>query len=275
MSATSSFELPDAPVLTSTEEGVRTLTLNRPKARNAMSSELIRQLREALAEADRDDSVRVVVLTGSDPAFCAGLDLKELGETGANLDLAEIPGQPYGTPWAPLGKPVIGAINGVAVTGGLELALHCDLLVASDRAAFADTHGRVGVFPRWGLTARLAKAVGARLARHMSLTGEYLGAEAAHTAGLVSAVVSHDELSSYVAGMAQRIAAGDQEVISALLLTYRGIEAVADDPALAVEQGFAEQWSDDPRRVAARRDQVFAHGRSAVKPIASSAGTPA
>lgn len=155
--------------------GVATVTLNRPGARNALSAALVLGLRDALAELDADEEVGAVVLTGSDPAFCAGLDLKELGSTGANLDLGRNPdGVPPGYPWAPLSTPLIGAVNGVAITGGLELALHCDLLIASDRAAFADTHARVGLVPGWGASVLLPAAVGARVARQMSLTGDFL-----------------------------------------------------------------------------------------------------
>ena len=118
-------------VLTETSDRVCTITLNRPEARNAMNSELQRALAIALAGAEADDGVDVVILTGADPAFCSGLDLRELGTTAANL----VGGR----------DDEIGAINGPAVTGGFELALGCDFLVASERATFGDTHTRVGV----------------------------------------------------------------------------------------------------------------------------------
>ena len=124
---------------------------------------------------DDDPEVDVVILTGADPAFCAGLDLKELGSTGRNLgapssrqastERQASPEQAATPPrrgLGPLSKPVIGAVNGVAITGGFELALCCDFLVASDRARFADTHARVGVMPGWGLTVLLPQAVGIR-----------------------------------------------------------------------------------------------------------------
>ena len=134
-------------LLTETEDRVRILTLNRPESRNALSGALRRQLFGALADADADDSVDVVILTGADPVFCAGLDLKELGSQTALPDISP--------QWPPMETPVIGAINGAAVTGGLELALYSDILIASERARFADTHVRVGLLPTWGLSVRL------------------------------------------------------------------------------------------------------------------------
>ena len=129
-------------------EGVAVVTLNRPEARNALDVELLQALPAAMAKLDADDDVAAVILTGADPAFCAGLDLKELGSSGDNLS-----GGGQGVAATPfpedMSKPVIGAVNGPTVTGGLELALHCDFLIASERARFGDTHARVGVVPGW------------------------------------------------------------------------------------------------------------------------------
>ena len=125
----------------------------------------------------------MVIFTGTDPVFCAGLDLKELGDTTELPDISP--------KWPPMNKPVIGAINGAAVTGGLELALYCDILIASDRARFADTHARVGLLPTWGLSVRLPQKVGVGMARRMSMTGDYLSAADALRAGLVTEVVAH------------------------------------------------------------------------------------
>lgn len=132
----------DEILLIDTEERVRTLTLNRPQSRNALSSALRDRFFGALADAETDDDVDVVIVTGADPVFCAGLDLKELGGSSALPDISPR--------WPAMTKPVIGAINGAAVTGGLELALYCDILIASENARFADTHARVGLLPTWG-----------------------------------------------------------------------------------------------------------------------------
>ena len=162
-------------LLIDTTDRVRTLTLNRPKSRNALSYELRDAFYGALRQAEADPDVDVVILTGADPVFCAGLDLKELGE---GADLPDISPK-----WPNMTKPVIGAINGAAVTGGLELALYCDILIASENAKFADTHARVGLLPTWGLSVRLPQKAGVGLARRMSLTGDYLSAAEALRAG--------------------------------------------------------------------------------------------
>ena len=121
-------------VLLEVSDRIATVTLNRPEARNALSSELLRLLPEQLREADEREDVDVIILTGTDPAFSAGLDLKELGSSAGNLggggERAGEPITPRG-PWPVVDKPLIGAINGVAITGGFELALNCDFLVAS------------------------------------------------------------------------------------------------------------------------------------------------
>src|ERR1700675_4589131 len=134
----------DEILLIETDERVRALTLNRPQSRNALSGALRDQFFGALGDAETDDDVDVVILTGADPVFCAGLDLKELGGQSALPDISPR--------WPPMTKPVIGAINGAAVTGGLELVLYCDIVIASEQARFADTHARVGLLPTWGLS---------------------------------------------------------------------------------------------------------------------------
>ena len=173
-------------LLIDTQDRVRTLTLNRPQARNALSSALRTQFFQALRDAEAADDVDVVIFTGTDPVFCAGLDLKELGDSTELPDISP--------KWPAMTKPVIGAINGAAVTGGLELALYCDILIASENARFADTHARVGLLPTWGLSVRLPQKVGVGMARRMSMTGDYLSATDALRAGLVTEVVPHDEL---------------------------------------------------------------------------------
>ena len=249
-------------LIVETAEGVRTLTLNRPSARNALSGELIDRLVEALHAAEVDPGVRAVVLTGADPAFCAGLDLREAGDKG--LPSASVL-DPKGSPWWLLGgmtTPVIGAVNGPAVTGGLELALQCTFLVASERAAFGDTHARVGVHPGGGLTGLLPQAVGLRRAREMSLTGNFIDATEARRLGLVNHVVPHDELLPTALGLAGDIAAGDARTVAALNDTYREVAALPLGDGLALERRRFRDWEYDPAGIEARRRTVTDRGRS-------------
>ncbi len=189
-------------VLVDVSEGIALITLNRPEASNALSSAMLARLVEHMGQLDARADVDVLILTGAGRAFCAGLDLKEMAASGANIR----PGD--GRPWPQLAKPLIGAVNGAAVTGGLELALACDFLVASDRARFADTHTRVGLVPFWGMSVLLPQAVGVRVAREMSLTGNFIGADEACRVGLVNRVVPHDELLTVVRALAADIALG-------------------------------------------------------------------
>lgn len=250
----------DDVLLTETTDRIRTLTLNRPASRNALSAELRRRFFAALAEAEADDAVDVVIVTGADPVFCAGLDLKELGDTTELPDISP--------KWPAMTKPVIGAINGAAVTGGLELALYCDVLIASENAAFADTHARVGLLPTWGLSVRLPQKVGVGLARRMSLTGDYLSADEALRAGLVTEVVAHDELLPAARRVATAIVGNNQKAVRALLGSYHRIDAEQTSAALWLEAEAARAWmrsatGDD---IAANRAAVMDRGRTQVRP---------
>jgi enoyl-CoA hydratase len=246
-------------LLIDTRERVRTLTLNRPQSRNALSAELRRRFFDALREAETDDDVGVVILTGTDPVFCAGLDLKELGDSS---ELPDISPQ-----WPPMTKPVIGAINGAAVTGGLELALYCDILIASEQARFADTHARVGLLPTWGLSVRLPQKVGVGVARRMSLTGDYLSAADALRAGLVTEVVPHEQLLATARRVAASIVGNNQRAVRALLASYHRIDEAATSVGLAIEADSAAQWMSEATGddIAANRDAVLQRGRAQVR----------
>ena len=202
-------------VLLDVSERIATITLNRPEARNALSSEVLRLLPELMRQAEADADVDVMILTGTDPAFCAGLDLKELGSSAGNLgggSGADGSRNSDGVrgPFPKLTKPLIGAVNGVAITGGFELALNCDFLVASEHAKFGDTHSRVGVMPGWGLTVLLPQAIGVRRAREMSFTGNFMLADEALAFGLVNHVVPHAELIPATRRLALDIIGNDQ-----------------------------------------------------------------
>jgi enoyl-CoA hydratase len=247
-------------VLVEVADLVAVVTLNRPERRNAISAALLAALRETMAGLDGRPEVRAIVLTGADPAFCAGLDLAELGQPGGPLTAAArgpvIPG---------LNTPLIGAVNGPAVTGGLELALACDFLVASEQARFADTHARVGVLPGWGLTVALPEAVGLRRAREMSATGNFVPARVALEWGLVNHVVPHGELLGFCRALAADIASADPAAVRAIFATYAEGEQITGGPARQVEQQAHQRWHArgiDAGQVASRRDAVIERGRS-------------
>ncbi|MEW2359465.1 enoyl-CoA hydratase [Spirillospora sp. NPDC029432] len=240
---------------------VRILTLNRPGARNALSGELNAALLEALDAADADDSVRALVLTGADPAFCAGLDLKQAAAEGAAFFRRFETGNCINRV-AEVRKPVVGAVNGAAFTGGLEIALGCDFLVASERAVFADTHVRVGVLPGGGLTARLPRVVGQAAARRMSMTGEVVDAARAERLGLVTEVVPHGALLDRALELATAAAEVPPAPMAALKHMYGEVSGLG--PALAAEIDLARRHRTDLAGLEERRVQVLRRNRDQI-----------
>lgn len=239
---------------------VATVTLNRPERRNAISGGLLTSLRAAMTTLDASPDVRVIVLTGADPAFCAGLDLTELGLADSPLAWAA-----SGHVLPPLGTPLIGAVNGAAITGGLELALACDFLIASEQARFADTHARIGIQPGWGLTVELPAAIGLRRARHMSATGNFVDAPTALAWGLVNHVVPHTELLTFTTRLAADVASNDPAAVRAIFATYREVSRVTGAEAAEVERRARALWHSggiDRAEVARRRASVIERGRA-------------
>jgi enoyl-CoA hydratase len=262
-------------VLVDVADRVATVTLNRPAARNALNRATQYALWDAIAAAGEDPGADVVVLTGAGPAFCAGVDLKEMaGEVplsapprgpGESGPAREATGLFRFLPET--GKPVIGAVNGPAVTGGLEVALQCTFLVASERALFADTHARVGVMPGGGMTVLLAQAIGLRKATELSLTGNFLTAQEALRLGLVNHVVPHEELVPFARRLAADIAGNDQVAVGLLLQHYRRLAGAATlTEGYLLEGLMAETWRPGTSLVKDRREQVTARGRSQAGP---------
>ncbi|GAA4471239.1 enoyl-CoA hydratase-related protein [Phytohabitans houttuyneae] len=236
-------------------DGVVTIVLDRPHKRNALSRDMQVELCRLLAEADQDGAVRAVILTGADPAFCAGNDFTDAAQFADRYG-KRFWHHPARALWA-MGKPVICAVNGACVGGGLEIALSASFVVASERATFADTHARLDVVPTWGLTALLPQAVGVRRAREMSLTGRSVSAAEAERIGLVNHVVPHERLLPFageLAGQVPRTGA----VRDVLRLYDRGPGAAAAaasewEQAVALERpfdpaGFAAAGRDEARR---------------------------
>jgi enoyl-CoA hydratase len=256
----------DDVILVDVADRIAVVTLNRPEARNALNPTLTAALPEAIAACDARNDVDAIVLTGADPAFCAGVDLKALSTDSEVRHVVASDVDELIRPFPETVKPVIGAINGAAVTGGFEVALTCDFLVASERARFADTHARVGIMPGWGLTVLLAEAIGQRRAREMSVTGNFLDAQSALTWGLVNHVVPHEELLPFARQLALDIVSNDQPGVRNVLATYREEERTTDFDTRRIELRRSQDWLASAAgvagEVAKRREAIMARGRS-------------
>ena len=187
------------------DEDVALIRLNRPDALNALNNELLGELCDALIEADANEKVRAIVLTGSDKAFAAGADIKEMAEmTYAQVTEVEL----FGREARVIGgirKPIIAAVSGYALGGGCELAMMCDVMIASDTAKFGQPEVNIGVMPGLGGTQRLTQAIGKAKAMDMNLTGRFMDAEEAERAGLVSRIVPTKKLVDEAVAMAKKI----------------------------------------------------------------------
>jgi len=241
---------------------IATVTLNRPEAMNAFSRELRGAIAEAFRDLQADNDTRVVILTGAGRAFCAGFDLKELA-SGSPDDAAFSQETDMQDAIAAFDRPIIGAINGHAITGGFELALACDILVASKEAKFADTHARVGMMPGWGLSQKLPRLIGIHRAKEISLTGNYITADQAELWGFVNRVVVPDELLPTCRTLAADIASCDDTVLRAYKkLIDNGYDMTFTD-AMAYELTFAQEWMHKVTsgNISERREQVQKRGR--------------
>lgn len=200
-------------LLTKIEDGVGQITLNRPKALNALNSELLDELVGVLEAWDADDAVRAIVLTGSERAFAAGADIREMAPRSymemfkANFFAAAA------DRIAAVRKPIIAAVAGYALGGGCELAMLCDFIIAADTAKFGQPEINLGVMPGIGGTQRLTRLVGKSKAMEMCLTGRNMGAEEAERAGLVSRVVPAGDLLHEAMEAARKIAAQSVPIV--------------------------------------------------------------
>jgi enoyl-CoA hydratase/carnithine racemase len=241
--------------------GIATVTLNRPESLNALSSELCGAIERTFRDLASDDEARVAILTGAGRAFSAGVDLKEL--SSAPLERSGAADYDMLTALHDFPGPIIGAINGHAITGGFELALGCDILIASDRAIFADTHARVGIVPGWGLSQKLPRLIGIGRAKEISFTGNFVGAEQAERWGLVNRVVPAEELLPTCRRLAEDMLSCD---LPALLRYKQMIDrGYADTFAegMALEQRLSREHMSGvtPDAVAARRAGIQDRGR--------------
>jgi len=256
-------------VLVRRDGPVAVVTLNRPKQLNALSAALNKRVIQIFDELSNDDAVRAIVLTGNGRAFCAGIDLKEAGQKGLSFTSGEgaedgaIVGLTEALERFPV--PIIGAINGFAITGGLELALMCDVLLASKSARFADTHARVGVIPGWGLSQKLSRLIGISRAKEMAFTGNFINSERAEKWGLVNRIYDDDALLPAAIEMAKAMCECDAR-------TLKGYKKVIDDGfAMTFDEGLEEELkqsrahaeTSSADQIEAARKKVLARGRQA------------
>ena len=218
-------------ILYSKEEGIATITLNRPDRLNAFSSEMLNSLYAAMEDAAGDDAVRVLVFTGTGRAFCSGADVKAMVEGHTPLYRGpEDSGTEAGDfPLYPrihrIEKPTIAAINGVAVGGGFDFALSCDIRIASDQARFSEVFIRRGLIPVGGGTYFLPRLIGIDKACQLIWTGDMIDAQEAERIGLVTKVVPHDELEVATRELAEKLAKGPPLAIrQAKRAIYEGLK---------------------------------------------------
>ncbi|HJN51391.1 MAG: enoyl-CoA hydratase [Pseudomonadales bacterium] len=245
------------------QDGIATLTLNRPDQMNALSYELRHALADEFERLRKDRDIGVVILTGAGRAFCAGLDLKEMGSRdnpGAGAELSDPP-----LLMRTLPQPVIGAINGYAITGGLEISLSCDLLIATPETQFADTHARVGLIPGWGLSQRLSRAVGVNRAKELSLTGNFLSAQRAYEWGLVNRIVPREELLPTCIELAKDMLSCVPGVMhKTKRLIDRGFDLALGDAMTYEVEINRLHHGPSPEEVAARRPEVQERARGQI-----------
>ncbi|MBY9068313.1 enoyl-CoA hydratase [Hyphomonas sp. WL0036] len=252
-------------VLTERHGAVCLVTLNRPDALNALSKALRAEIVRVFTELKDDPEIRAVVLTGNGRAFTAGIDLKEAGQTGFALGADEdskainMLAALEAYPW-----PIIGAINGFAITGGFELALMCDVLLASEHARFADTHARVGIVPGWGLSQKLSRLIGISRAKELSFTGNFIDAHMAEKWGLVNRVYPAADLVPAALQLASEMTSTNPD----LLRKYKAL--IDDGFGMTFAQGMKEEvkrsiehsQSVTADSVEEARKQVTARGRN-------------
>ena len=225
----------NSPLVVITRANTRIIAFNRPDARNALTRDMRRAFAAVLAEADADEGVSAAIVTGVGGAFCAGVDIKESRATPAAM-VRPHPGEALRA----FGKAVIAAVDGPCITGGLELALSCSFIIATARTTFADTHAKVGLFPTWGQTALLPRAIGVRRARQMMLTAAPIDAGTALGWGLVNELVEPSLLLTRCLALAEAMAVLDQRLLRrelALLDQDGSIEA-----AIEAEAAAAARW---------------------------------
>lgn len=240
-------------ILYQAEAGIATITMNRPEAMNAITPAMLKEMKAAILAAAKAEEVRVIVLTGAGRAFCAGVDLKALGnvtlEGGKVGDILDIPARELIDAIRSVPKPVIALVNGFCFTGALEIMLACDLVIASEQAKIGDTHAKWGLRPTWGMSARLPRRVGFLKAKELSFTADAVTAQEAERIGLINLACPPDKLEQALETIVKKIMANSPQSIRAYKHLYNTNEAMTLDQSLALEFASEFQISDTDARL--------------------------
>lgn len=228
------------------QNSVKLIRLNRPDALNALNSELLKELTDALGKADADPKVRAIVITGSDKAFAAGADVKEMSDKSfADMALTDFFGAETNAISA-IRKPIIAAVSGYALGGGCELAMMCDFIIASDTAKFGQPEINLGIMAGLGGTQRLTRFVGKSKAMEMNLTGRFMDAEEAERSGLVSRIVPAKKLVDDALATAAKIAEKSAvSVMAAKEAVNRSYETTLSEGLLFERRSFHALFATD------------------------------
>jgi len=246
-------------------EGIATITLNRPEALNALNREVIAEVLKALQDVRTDETVRVVVLTGAgEKAFSAGADIKTMrGMDSLKARELSFIGEELCSFLENLGKPVIAAINGYALGGGLEVAMACDLRIAAETARMGQTEINIGLIPGWGGTQRLTRLIGMTKAKELIFTGKMIDAKTAEQLGILNAVVPAGEFREKVREFAKELAAKAPVALAvAKALITKGAD-IGLDSAIALERegigvvGSTEDLQEGVTAFAEKRKPLF------------------
>jgi enoyl-CoA hydratase/carnithine racemase len=240
-------------ILYQAENGIGRIIFNRPQAMNAITPTMLKELKTAVLEAGNDKDAKVIVLTGSGKAFCAGVDLKALGDRkltrGKVGDILDIPARDLINAIRTVPKVVIALVNGFAFTGALEILLACDLAIASEDAKIGDTHAKWGLRPTWGMSARLPRRVGFLKAKELSFTADAITGREAERIGLINQAVPADKLEEALQTMVKKIAANSPQSIAAYKSLYNDNESMTLDRSLQLEFSTEFQIDDTLNRL--------------------------
>lgn len=235
------------------EGGIGRITFNRPQAMNAITPAMLKELKSAVLEAGKDKEAKVIVLTGAGKAFCAGVDLKALGDqklvNGKVGDILDIPARELIKAIRDVPKVVISLVNGFCFTGAMEIMLACDIVIASEDAKIGDTHAKWGLRPTWGMSARLPRRVGFLKAKELSFTADATPAKEAERIGLINMAVPADKLEDALQTMAKKIMSNSPQSIAAYKQLYNSNENMTLDKSLELEFGSEFVITDSEERL--------------------------